>query len=36
MNRRVLALLVGLATGWLAWAIAPHAGLAGWWALRWA
>lgn len=30
MNRRVLALLFGLATGILAWIVAPYASLAGW------
>lgn len=30
MNRRVLALLFGLATGVLVWIVAPYAGVAGW------
>lgn len=34
MNRRVLALALGIAAGLLAGAVAPWAGLAGWWALR--
>lgn len=39
MNRRALAIALGIVTGWLAWAIAPWAiapwaGLAGWWVLR--